>query len=268
MVAHRRGEPRADGAGRRRPGFRRMIKREPLGVVFVVAPWNYPYMTAVNTVAPALIAGNAVILKHAAQTILVGERFQRAMDAAGLPQGVFQNLVLTHDQTSADPCRRAASTTPTSPARSPAGARSSRRRRAPSCRSASSSAARTRPMSAPTPTSPMPSRTSSTAPSTTPASAAAASSASTSTTCLYDRFVDGFVDLTKQYVLGNPLDEATTLGPMAHVRFADWVRKQTRRGGRQGREGPHRPSRMRGRHRHDRLPRAAGPDRRRSLDVA
>ena len=45
---------------------------------------------------------------------------------------------------------------------------------------------------------------------------------------LYGRFVDGFVDLTKQYVLGNPLDEATTLGPMAHVRFADWVRKQTR----------------------------------------
>ena len=83
-----------------RPGFKRMIKREPLGLVFVVAPWNYPFMTAVNTVAPALIAGNAVILKHAAQTILVGERFQKAMDAAGLPKGVFQNLVLTHEQTS------------------------------------------------------------------------------------------------------------------------------------------------------------------------
>ena len=55
-----------------RPGFRRMIKREPLGVVFVVAPWNYPYLTAVNTIVPALIAGNAVILKHAAQTLLVG----------------------------------------------------------------------------------------------------------------------------------------------------------------------------------------------------
>lgn len=83
-----------------RPGFRRMIKREPLGIVFVVAPWNYPYMTAVNTVAPALIAGNAVILKHATQTILVGERFQAAMDKAGVPAGVFQNLVLTHEQTS------------------------------------------------------------------------------------------------------------------------------------------------------------------------
>jgi acyl-CoA reductase-like NAD-dependent aldehyde dehydrogenase len=44
---------------------------------------------------------------------------------------------------------------------------------------------------------------------------------------LYDRFVDGFADLTRTYVLGNPLDENTTLGPMANVRFADWVRKQT-----------------------------------------
>ena len=48
------------------------------GVVFVIAPWNYPYMTAINTVAPALMAGNAVILKHASQTILVGERMARA----------------------------------------------------------------------------------------------------------------------------------------------------------------------------------------------
>ena len=54
--------------------FRRYIKRVPWGVVFVVAPWNYPYMTAINTVAPALIAGNAVVLKHATQTLLVGER--------------------------------------------------------------------------------------------------------------------------------------------------------------------------------------------------
>ena len=45
-----------------RPGFRRYLKREPLGVVFVIAPWNYPYLTAVNSIVPALMAGNAVIL--------------------------------------------------------------------------------------------------------------------------------------------------------------------------------------------------------------
>jgi acyl-CoA reductase-like NAD-dependent aldehyde dehydrogenase len=81
--------------------FKRWIAREPLGVVMVVAPWNYPYLTAVNSIVPALMAGNAVILKHAAQTLLVGERFQRAFDMAGLPEGLFQNLVLTHAQTAA-----------------------------------------------------------------------------------------------------------------------------------------------------------------------
>ena len=53
--------------------FHRYIRREPHGAVLVVAPWNYPYMTAVNTVVPALIAGNAVFLKHASQTPQVGE---------------------------------------------------------------------------------------------------------------------------------------------------------------------------------------------------
>ncbi len=80
-------------------GFRRFIRREPLGTVFVIAPWNYPYLTAVNSVIPALMAGNAVLLKHAAQTLLVGERFQAAFDRAGLPRGLFRNLVLNHDQT-------------------------------------------------------------------------------------------------------------------------------------------------------------------------
>ncbi len=79
--------------------FRRYIKRVPHGVVFVVAPWNYPYMTAINTVAPALIAGNTVILKHATQTLLVGERMAQAFHAAGVPEDVFQNVFLSHDVT-------------------------------------------------------------------------------------------------------------------------------------------------------------------------
>ena len=81
--------------------FLRYIKRVPHGVVFVVAPWNYPYMTAINTVAPALIAGNTVVLKHATQTLLVGERMARAFHAAGVPEDVFQNVFLDHDTTSA-----------------------------------------------------------------------------------------------------------------------------------------------------------------------
>ena len=79
--------------------FERRILREPHGLVFVVAPWNYPYMTAINTVAPALIAGNAVVLKHATQTLLVGERMVRAFAEAGLPKGLFASLFLDHQTT-------------------------------------------------------------------------------------------------------------------------------------------------------------------------
>ncbi len=76
--------------------FRRLIAHEPHGVIFVVAPWNYPYLTAVNTVVPALIAGNAVVIKHATQTLLVGERIVRAFTEAGMPEDVFINVFLDH----------------------------------------------------------------------------------------------------------------------------------------------------------------------------
>ncbi len=79
--------------------FERRIEREPHGVVFVIAPWNYPYLTAINTVAPALIAGNAVVIKHATQTLLVGERMVRAFAEAGLPDDLFANVFLDHATT-------------------------------------------------------------------------------------------------------------------------------------------------------------------------
>ena len=79
-----------------RDGFTRFIRREPLGVVFVVAPWNYPWLTAVNALVPALVAGNTVVLKHSEQTPLVAERIARAAKEAGLPRGVLQVLYLDH----------------------------------------------------------------------------------------------------------------------------------------------------------------------------
>jgi acyl-CoA reductase-like NAD-dependent aldehyde dehydrogenase len=82
-----------------KPGFRRFVRREPLGVVFTVAAWNYPYLIAVNSVVPALMAGNAVILKHSAQTPLCAERFEACLREAGLPQGLFRALHLSHDHT-------------------------------------------------------------------------------------------------------------------------------------------------------------------------
>ena len=77
-------------------GFSRFIRREPLGVVAVVAPWNYPYLTSVNAVVPALLAGNTVVLKHSSQTPLAAEHYAEAMAEAGLPDGVFQHLHLSH----------------------------------------------------------------------------------------------------------------------------------------------------------------------------
>jgi acyl-CoA reductase-like NAD-dependent aldehyde dehydrogenase len=80
-------------------GFQRFIRREPLGVVFTVAAWNYPYLIAVNSVIPAILSGNAVILKHSAQTPLCAERFAECFRAAGLPEGIFQVLHLSHEDT-------------------------------------------------------------------------------------------------------------------------------------------------------------------------
>ncbi|MBB1488737.1 aldehyde dehydrogenase family protein [Oceanospirillum sediminis] len=80
-------------------GFTRYIKREAVGVVFVIAPWNYPYLTSVNAIVPALMAGNAVVLKHSAQTPLCAERIAEAFEAAGLPEGLFQYLHLSHADT-------------------------------------------------------------------------------------------------------------------------------------------------------------------------
>ncbi len=78
--------------------FSRYIKRVPLGTVFVLAPWNYPYLTSVNAIIPAIMAGNSVILKHATQTPLCAERYAAACAYAGLPDGVFQYMHIDHDQ--------------------------------------------------------------------------------------------------------------------------------------------------------------------------
>jgi acyl-CoA reductase-like NAD-dependent aldehyde dehydrogenase len=79
-------------------GFQRFIRRESLGIILVLAPWNYPYLTSVNTVIPAIMAGNSVVLKHAQQTPLCAERYAEAFEHAGLPEGVFQYLHLSHPQ--------------------------------------------------------------------------------------------------------------------------------------------------------------------------
>jgi acyl-CoA reductase-like NAD-dependent aldehyde dehydrogenase len=85
----------------KKEGLVRWIEREPVGLAFVIAPWNYPYLTAINAIMPAILAGNTVVLKHSAQTPLCAERLYEAFEAAGLPEGVFQYLHLNHADTEA-----------------------------------------------------------------------------------------------------------------------------------------------------------------------
>jgi len=82
-----------------KPDFQRFVRREPLGVVLTIASWNYPYLIAVNSVVPALLAGNTVVLKHSAQTPLCAERFAACAHEAGLPDGVLQVLHMSHEDT-------------------------------------------------------------------------------------------------------------------------------------------------------------------------
>ncbi len=210
-----------------KPGFRRMIKRTPLGLVFVIAPWNYPFLTAVNTIVPALIAGNAVLLKHAAQTILVGERFQEAMDKADLPKGLFRNVVLDHEQAGA--LIAAGAFDHINFTGSVAGGRAVERAAAGTFTSLGLELGGKDPAYV---------RADADLDFAIENIVDGAFYNSGQCCCgveriyvhesLYDRFVAGAVELTSRYVLGNPLDDATTLGPMSAARFAETVRSQTR----------------------------------------
>ncbi|MFN5600965.1 MAG: aldehyde dehydrogenase family protein, partial [Acidimicrobiaceae bacterium] len=86
----------ADIAVPQSDGFTKFIRREPVGTVLIVAPWNYPYLTAINSLVPAMLAGNTVIMKHASQTLLCAERFSQACEAVGFPSGVFQHIHASH----------------------------------------------------------------------------------------------------------------------------------------------------------------------------
>jgi acyl-CoA reductase-like NAD-dependent aldehyde dehydrogenase len=214
-------------------GFKRWIERAPVGVILTIAPWNYPYLTAVNTVVPALMAGNAVLLKAASQTLLTGDRFQAAFAKAGLPAGLFRTLTLSHEDTArvissgmvnhiaftgsvegGRTIERAAAGTFTTMGLELGGKDPAYVRADANIEHAIETLVD-------------------------------GAFFNTGQSCCgieriyvaaqhYDRFVEGFVALTKAYVLGDPLDEATTLGPMAAPRFANAVREHITAATKQG----------------------------------
>ncbi|MBY3317120.1 aldehyde dehydrogenase family protein [Rhizobium laguerreae] len=203
----------------------RRIEREAHGVVFVVAPWNYPYMTAINTIAPALMAGNTVVLKHASQTLLVGERLVQAFTEAGVPEDVFQNVFLDHETTSA--LIAAGSFNFVNFTGSVEGGRSMERAAAGTftglglelggkdpgyvMEDADLEAAVDTLMDGATYNS---------------GQCCCGIERIYVHESLYDAFVKKSVAWVSNYKLGNPLDPETSLGPMAHKRFAKVVREQ------------------------------------------
>ncbi len=206
-------------------GFERYILKEPLGVVAVLSPWNYPFLTSVNVIVPALLAGNAVILRHSTQTPLVASRYKEAFDEAGLPDGLFSYLHLQHSDASvfmADdrvdgvyftgsvkggyevqkaiinkfiPCGLELGGKDPAYVRNDADVNYSAQNLVDG-----------------------------------------AFFNSGQSCCgieriyvhenIYDEFVQKFVQITKEYKLGNPLDKSTTLGPMVKTTAADFVRGQ------------------------------------------
>ncbi|MGZ5139182.1 MAG: aldehyde dehydrogenase family protein, partial [Burkholderiales bacterium] len=205
--------------------FQRFIRREPLGVTLIIAPWNFPWLTSVNAVVPALLAGNSVILKMAQQTPLVAERYAEAFKAAGLPPGVFQFVHIDHEQVAhVIQDERIAYVAFTG---SVGGGHAVQRAAAERFIASGLELGGKDPAYIRADAELQP----------TIENVVDGAFFNAGQSCcaveriyvhrdVYDDFVEGFVELTEQYRLGSPLDPETTLGPMVRIDAADNVRNQ------------------------------------------
>jgi acyl-CoA reductase-like NAD-dependent aldehyde dehydrogenase len=210
-----------------KPDFKRFIRREPLGVVLSIAAWNYPYLIAVNSVVPALMAGNSVLLKHSAQTPLCAERFAECLRAAGLPEGIFQALHLSHADTERvirDPRVDFVAFTG-----SVDGGRAIQRAAADRFIGVGLELGGCDPVYV---------RHDANLAHAIENIVDGAYFNSGQSCCglqriyvherIYDAFVPGFIELTSKYVLGNPLEPETTLGPVIRTAAANAIRDRIR----------------------------------------
>jgi acyl-CoA reductase-like NAD-dependent aldehyde dehydrogenase len=214
-------------------GFRRFIRREPLGVVMVLAPWNYPYLTSVNAVVPAIVAGNAVILKVSQQTPLVASRYAQAFAEAGLPAGVFKYVHTSHDavlRMVGDPRVAFVSFTGSVDGGRAVQQAAAGRFIGTNLELGGKDPAYVRP------DAPL---------AATIENLVDGAFFNAGQSCcaveriyvhrdVFEDFVDGFVALTKTYRLGDPLLPETTLGPMVRASAAEFVRAQIREAVQQG----------------------------------
>ncbi|KAK3811792.1 MAG: aldehyde dehydrogenase [Benniella sp.] len=205
--------------------FKRFIRKEPVGVVLIIAPWNYPYLSSLNGVLPSILAGNSVILKHSSQTPLCGERFAQAWTEAGLPVDVFQCIHMSHADTEslvANPLVNYVNFTGSVEGGHRIQEAASKKFIATGLELGGKDPAYVRPDCDLKYT----------------VETLVDGSFFNSGQCccaieriyvhadIYDEFVKLFVEETKNYRLGNPLEPETTLGPMVKAKAADFVRDQ------------------------------------------
>lgn len=205
--------------------FTRFLRREPLGVVLTIAAWNYPYLIAVNSVVPALMAGNTVILRHSAQTPLCAERFEECLREAGLPDGAFQALHMSHED--AERAIRDPRVDFVAFTGSVAGGHAVQRAASERFIGVGLELGGCDPVYV---------RNDANLAHAIENIVDGAYFNSGQSCCglqriyvhdrLYDAFVEGFVDLANQYVLGDPLDADTSLGPVVRTAAADAIREQ------------------------------------------
>ena len=223
----------ADIPADEKEGFQRFIRRDPLGTVLVLAPWNYPYLTSVNAIIPAIMSGNTVVLKHSEQTPLCAERYAEAFEAAGLPKGVFQYLHINHRQVgSIVQDNRIDFVAFTG---SVVGGQAIQKAIGKRFINAGLELGGKDPAYV---------RADANLDSAVENLVDGAYFNSGQSCCgiervyvdqkIYKKFVDGFVDLTKQYKLGNPLEEETTLGPMVRSSAATFAQRQITKAVKQG----------------------------------
>ena len=215
----------ADIVPAKQEGFNRFIRRQPLGTVFTIAPWNYPLLTAVNSIVPALMAGNSVILKPSAQVPLCGEHFTQAFEATGIPEGVIQNLFLSHADTEKIIGSRELDFVCFTGS-VPAGQRIEQAAAGTFVGVSLELGGK----------DPAYVREDADFDSSVESLVDGTFFNSGQSCCgieriyvhetLFDKFVEAYVEQVKQYVLASPLEKQTTLGPVVKNSAADWVRKQ------------------------------------------
>ena len=215
----------ADIVPAKQEGFNRFIRRQPLGTVFTIAPWNYPLLTAVNSIVPALMAGNSVILKPSAQVPLCGEHFTQAFEATEIPEGVIQNLFLSHADTEKIIGSRELDFVCFTGS-VPAGQRIEQAAAGTFVGVSLELGGK----------DPAYVREDADFDSSVESLVDGAFFNSGQSCCgieriyvhetLFDKFVEAYVEQVKQYVLASPLEKQTTLGPVVKNSAADWVRKQ------------------------------------------